>query len=335
MAGRVKDYQLEDAFAVWEVDKYLKANEIEYSTAGDERVLFCPRCEELGHNGKDKLWFNAEKRIGWCYRCEKVFDPVGLLCAFEGVEQNDAKRRVVDQVNIIHSEALNDLFRGFEEDAAAVWELPFYEVPDEFDLPQEAQPITAKSPAFAYLADRRLSKKHVDAYNLHYVPERSRSKFSGRIIIPVYVREVLATFVARDFTGKSKLRYLYPKNNPTGKVIFNYDVAKKHIEQIVICEGAIDAMTIGPHAVALLGKSLSRQQDLLIAESHDDHEYVIFFDGDKAGVDASMKVGTALARHGYPVKIAICPEEEDANSLGRRKANELINNAIQIHELDT
>src|SRR6478609_6450430 len=83
------------------------------------------------------------------------------------------------------------------------------EIPNEvMFFAKGADSILSRAPR-RYLEGRGLDKESIE--RLGYI-NNSASQFTKRIFIPFYENEKIVYFVARDYTGKSKLRYM----NPTG-----------------------------------------------------------------------------------------------------------------------
>jgi len=138
------------------------------------------------------------------------------------------------------------------------------------------------SSAFNYLVrNRRLSEADIRFWMLGTceLPE-----YTPFIIIPFLDEwEKVYYFVARRYFGTVEPKY---KNPPKGmfnigkaSLMFNSYQAS-HYPTIVICEGVFDAMAVGPNAVALLGKSLSRAQLMMISRMHKSKRVVVYLDGD-------------------------------------------------------
>jgi hypothetical protein len=66
-----------------------------------------------------------------------------------------------------------------------------------------------------------------------------------------------------DGTYPKPPKYFTSPGFDKGRALFNYDVARKS-ELIVVCEGPLDAVSVGPCAVATLGKGVTEFQARLI-----------------------------------------------------------------------
>lgn len=84
----------------------------------------------------------------------------------------------------------------------------------------------------------------------------------GYLIIPFYYRGQLRYYNARNVIGKGP-RYNNPDKDITGLgkqfIIFNHDALEMY-RSVFICEGALNALTIGDRAIATMGKAISQYQ---------------------------------------------------------------------------
>ena len=71
-------------------------------------------------------------------------------------------------------------------------------------LPLEAIPAWIHPQGRAYLHERGLTKDESKRYNLHFC---DGGAWSQRIIIPMYINDMLVAFQGRDVTGTDPKRY--------------------------------------------------------------------------------------------------------------------------------
>ncbi len=86
----------------------------------------------------------------------------------------------------------------------------------------------------------------------------------NRIILPLYMKGQLVGWQARFPGDRNWKACPFPKywdmpGMPKRQILYNYDVAVQ-LPWVVLVEGAADVWSVGPHAMALLGKSLSYTQ---------------------------------------------------------------------------
>ena len=95
-------------------------------------------------------------------------------------------------------------------------------------------------------------------------------------------------------------------------VLFNYDRAKPE-PHVVICEGPIDAMKVGPHAVALLGKKASPAKIERLLRMHATR-YTIYLDRGDEERAAARSLGKELSAFA-PTFLAEPPPGYDPGNL--------------------
>jgi hypothetical protein len=196
--------------------------------------------------------------------------------------------------------------------------------------------------AWEYLATRGIAPEVARTYGLGY----GRSgKLHGYIVFPVIMDHTLVFWQGRktwdpprELTGEARKAWIartgYKKTlNPVsigqvatgGEVLFNYDMAR-HAETIVICEGPVDAVKVGTHAVALLGKTAQAVKVERLRRTTA-RAFVIYLD---RGAEESASA-LALARELAPfaaVWIATPPEGHDPGSLSVAQNAEVIAAAV-------
>jgi len=92
---------------------------------------------------------------------------------------------------------------------------------------------------------------------------------SHRIMIPVYDKDgTLSSWVARDYSGYAKLRYMTPKPDQCVKTVKEllYNAHLCSAAWAIVCEGVFDALKIGVGAIATFGIELSPKQMELLAK---------------------------------------------------------------------
>jgi hypothetical protein len=92
--------------------------------------------------------------------------------------------------------------------------------------------------AYNYVLERKLDDSYYP--RLGYV-FNSKSKFDKRVIIPFFENGKMVYFLARSVDPKNLLRYLNPGKLDSKEYVFNID---KINEEVVLCEGVFDAMSI-------------------------------------------------------------------------------------------
>jgi Toprim-like len=271
----------------------------------------CPTCDE-GRESEFRLWFNVEKNIGICYKCQESFTPVKLVMALEGVRYEDALRLLKENTASSGVFSLARLKQHIEESFAPKETKSVEELP-EVDLPDDFRPcsrfLSTEWPP--YILKRIGSAREAKALGIGWC---RGGYYAQRMVIPVRLGGRLVSFVARDMTGKAEKKVLYPKGAKTSRLLFNYDRAHR-FERVVLTEGVLDAIRVGPSAMALFGTHLSDAQVALLAASRA-REVVLMLDGDAAGREGTQKI---LKRLGlaWRTRVVDLPDGRDPDDFDR------------------
>ena len=185
---------------------------------------------------------------------------------------------------------------------------------EELKLPEnytEFNNFSKKTRAYFYLKERGVGDDIIRKYKIGYTTwDKENYKTSNRIVIPSYNSYgELNYWVARDFTSKSKLKYVNPtvekKNIIFGENLVNWD------NDITLCEGAFDAIVI-PNSIPLLGKSLTKDYKLHYQLYKKANGYInIFLDGDDVGRKAAKELYKELNNGRLYNRIRYIPLRED------------------------
>lgn len=146
-------------------------------------------------------------------------------------------------------------------------------------LPKGAKPISKwletnypskLLPVLQYMEARML---YLDEYDWHWTNEIG---FNNRLIIPFTYQDRIVGYTGRDITNNAKQRYM---SEQQPGYVFNLDKQHDDREFVIVCEGPIDAISIG--GVSLLGSKISNGQHILLNQLH--KEIVVVPDRDEAG----------------------------------------------------
>ncbi|MEN2765961.1 DNA primase [Ornithinibacillus xuwenensis] len=155
-------------------------------------------------------------------------------------------------------------------------------------------------------------------------------RFRGRVIYPIrnHLGKTIA-FGARAIQDQEP-KYL---NSPEtelfqkGKLLYNFDLAKKHIRktsEAILFEGYMDVISAYQsgvqNVVATMGTALTELQAKLLKRYVD--TVIICYDGDNAGVEATYKASKILQQVGCQVKIAHIKDGLDPDSYIKKYGGE-------------
>ena len=158
--------------------------------------------------------------------------------------------------------------------------------------------------------------------------EKKYDRFRGRVIFPIHnLTGKIIAFGARTLKKDPKIpKYV---NSPESDVyhksnaLYGLHLAKKAIrdeENCYLVEGYTDVIALHQNSVenvvASSGTSLTEEQIKLMKRYSDN--VTILFDGDEAGLKASIRGLDMLLEGGLNVKIVVFPEGEDPDSYSRK-----------------
>jgi len=219
----------------------------EYYTEGNAQLLFrCPKCE----HHKRKLSVNVEKNLFKCWVCDYSGRNIYRLVKRYGSYTN--KREWAKFGLQTEIKDFNDkLFGLVEEEAEESIKLP----KNFISLVNKKLPSTASAP-LNYLESRGITKADITRWKIGYC---SIGKYGGRVIIPSFSTSgAVNYFVSRSYDNNWK-KYLNPKAGRN--IIFN-DLYLDFDEDLVLVEGAFDAIKAGENSVPLLGSTLTETSPL-------------------------------------------------------------------------
>lgn len=271
--------------------------------SGPEYQFFCPFCidREGSESSQRKLWCNLAKGASHCFRC-------GYGCtSWERFfrELNGGSLRL-EELALLKGEMAppeRDLATAVQGilHAATPGPVTLQAVacpPEMVRLAPHAAAATPPLPlrrAFRYLRTRGVSAAQVVRFDLGFCVG---GRYAQRVIFPVYQHGAQVYFTNR-YCGDHPCKSLNPASAPgayrRNLCLLNYDNVRGH-PQVAVAEGPFDAMAF-PHAVALLGKTISTAQvDLLAAlVPHGLQEVVVALDAD-AHADADVVYGRLVGR---------------------------------------
>ena len=188
--------------------------------------------------------------------------------------------------------------------------------------------LTAKGHSIDLLNKIGLSNEDHDIYN-------------SRLMFPLHdLNGKVIGFSGRIITGGKQNKYLNTKETELfkkGKLLYHYHIAKEEArvkKSVIIMEGFMDiirASTVGiKNTVATMGTALTKDHIKEIKRLS--NNIILCFDGDEAGVKATLANGELFKSEGIEVKVITLPGEDDPDTYilknGKDAFQTLINNAI-------
>ena len=334
--------------------------------AGANFVALCPFHKEKSPS----FSVNPSKQIYYCFGCHKGGDVFRFLQDYESLSFIDAVRRLAERARITlpteaaadspqrgqretllrihellaarwHTALLNDprgqiardylTKRQVPEEAVKAFRLGF--APDDWQ--DTVNWAASKSFDLTAMAEAGLvARKEGD--------DRYYGRFRGRLMFPICDEQGrVIGFSGRVLSGDEKTaKYINSPETPLfhkGRVIFGLDKAKRAIldrQQAVICEGQLDLIACHmagvQNAVAPQGTALTADHMRVLKRYA--QEVVLCFDGDKAGINATIRALDDLLKSGLAVRVASLPQPHDPDSFIKEFGPEEFRHTIETAE---
>lgn len=169
-------------------------------------------------------------------------------------------------------------------------------------------------------------------------------RFRGRVIFPIHsLAGKVIGFGGRVLrTDKKTAKYL---NSPEseiyhkGRILYGMYQARQEIarqDRCILVEGYTDVLSFHQagiaNVVASSGTALTTDQIRLIARFS--KNLTIIFDGDAAGIKASLRGIDLVLEEGLNVKVLLLPDGEDPDSYAKKLGGEALREYIRQHESD-
>ncbi len=181
----------------------------------------------------------------------------------------------------------------------------------------------------------------VDLLNKIGISNEDHDIYNSRLMFPLHdLNGKVIGFSGRIITSGKQNKYLNTKETELfkkGKLLYHYHIAKEEArvkKSVIIMEGFMDiirASTVGiKNTVATMGTALTRDHIKEIKRLS--NNIILCFDGDEAGVKATLASGELFKNEGIEVKVITLPGEDDPDTYilknGKDAFQLLIDNAI-------
>jgi len=255
--------------------------------SGSEYLFSCPSCD----HHKRKLSVNINKNAFKCWICDwSGLSLYRIVRRYGTFPQKNEWKSFEDTVDV--SDFSKDLFGEPE----------VQEIRQRINLPEEFATLTSSktyssTPARSYLNVRGIGRKQVLHWKIGYCQE---GEYKNRIILPSFDAEGYCNyFIARTYTND----YMKYKNPPVSKDIIFNELYLEWDEELIIVEGAFDAIKAGKNSVPILGSTLRQESRLF----------------------------TKIVENDTPVLVALDP---DAEKKAMRLIKDLLEYGIEVRKLD-
>jgi DNA primase len=221
--------------------------------------------------------------------------------------------------------------RGFREDTIAKFQLGYARE----DRNAFTRTAVDKSYKLDYLVKTGLTIQHEN---------NTYDRFHGRVIFPIHgLTGQILGFAGRVLkTDEKTAKYL---NSPESEIYHKSDIlyglffARQAIlksDKCFLVEGYTDVISLHQsgieNVVASSGTSLTINQIRLIKRFT--HNITILYDGDEAGIKASLRGIDLLLEEGLNVRVVLLPDGEDPDSFARKNNSQAFTGFILAHEAD-
>lgn len=265
----------------------------------------CPIC------GKEKKFgVNISLNRSNCFVCGYKEKPVDIVMELELISTIPEAKKYLDRSE----------FDGYEykDEKLDLKQRKDLILPEGFRLITQGDSQLARS-ARNYVKSRGFKINDVAKKGWGYSNDEN---YFGYLIIPFYENGKLIYFNARAFLTNGP-RYNNPNTDLTGvgksMIIYNKDALYMY-KSVYLCEGAINAETIGERGIASGGKFVSKYQVNDIIKSPAERLIIIL---DPDAVDKAVALAMHLIDY-KKIKIIILPEGKDVNDLGRKKTLNIV-----------
>lgn len=315
---------------------------------------------------------NKQRNFCYCFSCKKGGSPVNFIMEKEGLTYHEALLHLAKKYGIeVVERELTDEERERQSERESMFvanEWAMNKMENDLTETEEGQDI-----GLTYLTHRGVTDEAIKAFHLGYALDkgyalteaarkagfdisvfkklgligtsqqgRDYDRFRGRVIFPILntAGKVIA-FGGRDLKGglakyiNSPESALYKKSNE----LYGIYQAKSAIvseKKCFLVEGYMDVIGMWQsgmkNVVASSGTALTDGQ---IAMIHRFTENItLIYDGDQAGIKASLRGIDMLVSHNLKVKVLLLPDGDDPDSFARKHTPEEFQKYVENHETD-
>jgi DNA primase len=297
-----------------------------FKRSGDSLSGPCPL-----HDGQNPTQFRVSigKNCWHCFgRCNDGGNVLEFVARKESVTLREAALMLCDWFRLSEGEKPTDK----DEPTAPKTKQPTKAAKAKADAPPVDDASPNKPLGFAlqnldtahpYFAERGLSEATIAEFGLGFC---GKGSMTGRVVIPIHNGDGKLVAYAGRLPGappdEETPKYKLPPGFKKARELFNYHRALRESAELplVIVEGFFDCMALWQHGirrvVALMGSSLSPQQEELVARAVNPQDRIVLtFDEDEAGREAREKVTPRLAAHCYVRNFRFEREGQQPDSL--------------------
>ena len=326
---------------------------------GKNYFCLCP----FHDDNSPSLCVSREKQIYTCFTCKKTGNVYTFLMEYDKMSFPDALRYLgercgedVSSIRTKKKDSRNDNYYKIYELTKKyyqnnLWTKEGHQALEylksrniDTDIINEFE-IGFSLKEYDDLTKLLVSKKYdLATLNTLGLSNDSHDIYTNRIIFPLYdPTGAVVGFSGRIYDDSSPNKYLNSKETPIfkkGECLYHYHIAREEARVkrcVIVMEGFMDvirASTIGiKNTVALMGTALTKTQITLLKRLS--KNIILCLDGDKAGIDATLRNGELLLEAGVEVKVVSLPDNDDPDTFILKRESEFqsyLDNAINFND---
>lgn len=335
---------------------------------GNNYVGLCPF-----HNERTPSFsVNKSRNFCHCFSCHKGGSPVNFIMEKEGVSYQDALRYLARKYNIpIEEHELTDEERRSQSEREAMYVANEWAATQMSSWMQNTD--DGRDIGLSYLYGRGITAEAVTKFRLGYSLDNGQAlessarrsgydievllklgllgksqegrvydRFRGRVMFPIInASGKVVGFGGRDLKG-GPAKYINSPESPVYKKsnelygIFQAKGEMVRQDKCYLVEGYLDVIGMWQaglqNVVASSGTALTDGQIALIHRFT--NKITLIYDGDAAGIKASLRGIDMLLRHRMEVKVLLLPDGHDPHSFANTQTPEQFREYIESHETD-
>jgi len=269
---------------LFDIIPYLDDKIISYATEGPNVTpgwigITCLWCSD----GSTHLGIHLDSNVVTCWKCGK-HNIVSLVRVLENNCGYSKALAVMEKYQNI-----NRIIQRDEENPNR---------PSKIELPKQFQKLNW--PKIPLLVTRFLEFRGFDPETIIRGKELYFGGITGRmryrLILPIYLRHRLVSFLGRDLAKKPVIPYLNLEEEksvlPIKSTLYGYDDVPPG-GNVVVVEGTLDQWKLGPGSVATYGTAWTMEQVALLRELKP-NKIIVLFDSEEEAQDQAKKLLQAI-----------------------------------------
>ena len=300
---------------------------------------------------------NSGGQFFYCFGCHKSGDVISFIMEIESLDFNDAVKFLAERVKMplpeikYDDEKVKEQKKQKERVLELLRETALFYVKNlrsekggahyEYALKRKFTPETLVKFGFGASLDYNTLPKYLKEKGYTYeemllagaVGEKNGRYFDwlgGRLIIPLIDQfGNVISFAGRRIDGVKEQKYINTRESlvfSKGKTFFNINNLKKAknqtgIDSVILVEGHLDVVSMVQgglnNVLASMGTAFTKDQARILKRYTD--KAIVSFDGDFAGLKATIRGLEILSEEGIDVKVMSLPDGKDPDDVVREQ----------------